>query len=336
MPEVSVILPAYNASLTIKDTIKSILNQSYKDFELIIINDGSTDETEEIIKSFDDKRIILNKIKNSGASAARNKGIEIARGDYVSFIDSDDLWSIDKLEKQLGLLSNNKDYSVAYSWTMYIDEKGDYIHPMKAVTYEGDVYQKIILNNFVGSGSNILVRKNILDKTGIFNIKLTYGEEWDLLIRLSRNCKFALVKEYQIFYRQSLFSLSSSIEDMEKDITKIIENTYKNAPEEIFKLKNKSLSSMNSYLSYLYLTKQNIENWKLKSILKSTYSIYLNLLSVQNLKTLLIVMFIIIIYLVPSRYCLKMVTNIIKIYGKTQIFLNKHIREGCFGVYSLF
>jgi len=321
MPQISVIIPAYNASLTIGDTINSVLKQTFSDFELIIINDGSTDSTLQILNSINDPKISVYTIQNSGPSAARNKGIELARGEFISFIDADDLWSEDKLEKQLSLLLNDKEYSVAYSLTIYIDEDGKHLHPMTSVNYQGNVYPKIILNNFVGSGSNILVRKSVFYKAGVFNAKLTYGEEWDLLIRLSRICKFAEVKEHQIFYRQNLLSLSSSIQDMERDIKKIIDNTFKHSPEEFKNLKSKSLSYLYSYISYLYLTRQNEVNWKYKSIVKSIYSIKLNPLTLESIKTLLKIILVMLLYLIPSSFHKSIVVNVLKIYGQLMSYI---------------
>ena len=111
-PLVSVIIPAYNkSSYTIK-AIKSVLSQTYNNIELIVVNDGSTDDTYELLKKISDKRFIFYDIKNSGASIARNYGIKKANGKYLSFLDCDDTYEKNKIEKSISVLERNKDYKI--------------------------------------------------------------------------------------------------------------------------------------------------------------------------------------------------------------------------------
>src|SRR4028119_546862 len=117
MPIISVIIPAYNAERTIKETIQSVLNQSFQDLELLIINDGSQDSTLDVVESIQDPRIRVFCYLNAGSSASRNRGIGLAKGEYISFIDADDLWTVDKLESQFKALQENPKAAVAYSWT---------------------------------------------------------------------------------------------------------------------------------------------------------------------------------------------------------------------------
>ncbi|MGL5192222.1 MAG: glycosyltransferase family 2 protein, partial [Chroococcales cyanobacterium] len=124
MPTISVIIPAYNAEKTIQETIESVLNQTFPDFELIVINDGSTDRTLEIVSGLTDSRLQVFSFPNSGPQKSRNRGISLATGDYLSFIDADDLWTPDKLERQLQSLQEHPEAAVVYSWTDFIDESG--------------------------------------------------------------------------------------------------------------------------------------------------------------------------------------------------------------------
>ena len=107
-PKISVIIPTYNRRLSIEVAIKSVLSQSYKEFELIIIDDGSTDKTKELIEFIDDRRIQYFYQENQGSSVARNLGVEKSEGDFIAFLDSDDCWLEDKLEKQFSFLKNTK------------------------------------------------------------------------------------------------------------------------------------------------------------------------------------------------------------------------------------
>ena len=117
MPTVSVVIPAYNPERTILETVESVLHQTFSDFELIVINDGSTDRTLDLLQTVQDSRLKIFSYSNGGLALARNRGISHAQGAYISFIDADDLWTIDKLELQLEALKQHPDMGVAYSWT---------------------------------------------------------------------------------------------------------------------------------------------------------------------------------------------------------------------------
>jgi glycosyltransferase involved in cell wall biosynthesis len=120
MPLTSIIIPAYNVQRTIQETIRSVQNQTVDDFEIIVINDGSTDDTLAVLESIDDPRLKIFSYENGGLSTARNRGIQNATGEYISFVDADDLWTPDKLERQLLALKSNTNAKVAYSWTPYV------------------------------------------------------------------------------------------------------------------------------------------------------------------------------------------------------------------------
>lgn len=319
-PLVSVIMPVYNAERTLSQSVDSVLVQTFKDFELIIVNDGSTDSTGEILNKLSDERINIISIQNSGPSAARNEGIRFAKGKYLSFIDSDDLWTKDKLEKQYTKLRNQPECDVVYSWTIFIDENGRYIHPLKPVRYQGNVYEKMLINNFVGSGSNILVTRRSIESSGYFNPDLKYGEEWELLIRLSKNYKFTVVDEYQIFYRQNPNSLSSSVTDMEKDSLKVIDFAYSNAPDEFLKLKSKSIACLNSYLSYLYLSRRNCVQWNKHAIYTYIKAVKTHPAMLLSINGVLKLIYLLIISVLPEKYAKNITENILKYLG---IFYSK-------------
>ena len=114
-PLVSIIMPAFNAAYFIQESIQSVLAQSFSDFELIVINDGSTDDTSALVQNVKDPRIILIEQENAGVAAARNNGIEVSRGKFIAFLDSDDLWSKTKIEKQVNLLTSNPEIGLTYS-----------------------------------------------------------------------------------------------------------------------------------------------------------------------------------------------------------------------------
>jgi len=327
MPEISVIIPAYNAENTIVETINSVLNQTFEDFELIIINDGSNDRTLDVIKKFKDNRISVHTFPNSGPSSARNKGLRLAKGNFISYVDADDLWSKDKLRSQFLALKIDPQADVAYSWTIFIDENGKYIHPLKSFDYIGDVYGKIILLNFVGSGSNLLIRRDSAIDAGYFDESLNFGEEWDYYIRLAKNSYFTLIKEYQIFYRQNSKSLSSSIEKFEEDSIRVIDKTYDNIPEDLRHLRNITLSNTMLYLAYIYLTRQPQGTWKSETVNKILKSVKINPFTLVSFTTWSLLLSTAVSYLLPFKYSVILTHYFLNTYGKLLMILSPKLKK---------
>jgi len=253
MPLISVIIPVFNSEKTIRETIESVLKQSFTDFELIVVNDGSQDTTLEIIIQIKDPRLKVFSYSNAGVSATRNRGISQATGKYISFLDSDDLWTSDKLESQLKALQANPQAGVAYSWTNYIDESGKFLYSGNKVVLNGNVYEQLLLQNFIESGSNVLIRREALNQVGGFDESLFGPEDWDLLIRLAAKYDFVVVPIPQILYRMSANSVSSSISRQEKASLKVIEKAFTQAPEALQHLKRYSISNLYKYLTFRVL-----------------------------------------------------------------------------------
>lgn len=253
MPLISVIIPVFNSEKTIRETIASVLKQSFTNFELILINDGSQDITLEIITQIKDPRLKVFSYPNAGVSASRNRGISQATGEYISFLDSDDLWTSDKLESQLKALQANPQAGVAYSWTHYIDESGKFLYSGNKVALNGKVYEQLLLQNFIESGSNVLIRREALNQVGGFDESLFGPEDWDLLIRLAAKYNFVVVPIPQILYRMSANSISSSISRQEKASLKVIEKAFAQAPEALQYLKRYSISNLYKYLTFRVL-----------------------------------------------------------------------------------
>ncbi|OKH33365.1 glycosyl transferase family A [[Phormidium ambiguum] IAM M-71] len=253
MPLISVIIPVFNSEKTIRGTLESVLKQSFTDLELIVINDGSQDTTLEIINQIKDSRLKVFSYPNAGVSASRNRGIFQAIGEYISFLDSDDLWTSDKLESQLKALQTNPQAGVAYSWTNYIDESGKFLYSGNKVALNGNVYEQLLLQNFIESGSNVLIRKEALNQVGGFDESLFGPEDWDLLIRLAAKYDFVVVPIPQILYRMSANSISSSIYRQEKASLKVIEKAFAQAPEALQHLKKYSISNVYKYLMFRVL-----------------------------------------------------------------------------------
>lgn len=251
MPLVSVIIPAYNAEKTILETIESLQEQTLSDFEIIVINDGSTDRTIELLSALSDPRLKVFSYENGGLPTARNRGISHATGEFISFIDADDLWTSDKLQAQIEALQVHPEAGVAYSWTAFINESSQFLYAWEPIYFEGDIYPEILLQNFISSGSNILVRKQFIEQAGLFDPSLKSAEDWDYYIRLAALCPFVVVPKYQILYRRSSQSMTSKVDVMEKYILQVIERAFQQAPVNLKPLKKQSLARTYKYLSQL-------------------------------------------------------------------------------------
>ncbi|NEQ65641.1 MAG: glycosyltransferase [Symploca sp. SIO2D2] len=249
MPTISVIIPAYNAESTIKETINSILNQTFTDFELIIINDGSQDSTLEVVSSISDSRIRVFSYSNAGVSAARNRGIAEAKGEYFSFIDADDLWTPDKLEAQLAALQANPQAAVAYSWTDWVDESGQFLRPGSRAKSNGNVLSELLFRDFIASGSNPLIRKEALTQVGGFDESLTPAADWEMWLRLAGKYEFVNVPSAQILYRVSPNSMSANIWRMETESLEIIDRAFAQGAESSQNLKKQVLGERYKYLT---------------------------------------------------------------------------------------
>jgi glycosyltransferase involved in cell wall biosynthesis len=253
MSLISVIIPVYNGEKTIRETIESVLNQTFQDFELIILNDGSQDSTLDIVSSIQDSRLKVFSYPNAGLAASRNRGTFHAVGEYISFIDADDLWTPDKLETQLKALQDNPEAAVAYSWTNYIDESGQFLRRGGYLTANGNVYAKLLVVDFLENGSNPLIRRQALIQVEGFDESLPAAEDWDVLLRLAAQYSFVAVPYPQILYRVSASSMSAHVVRQETACLKVLERAFKQAPESLQYLKKYSMANLYRYLSFKVL-----------------------------------------------------------------------------------
>ncbi len=250
MPLISVIIPVYNGEKTIRETIESVLSQTFTDFELIVINDGSQDATLQIVERIQDARLKVFSYPNSGQATSRNRGIARACGEYISFIDADDLWTPDKLEAQLKALQDNPQAAVAYSWTKCIDESGQFSRRGSHISDRGDVYAKLLLIDFIENGSNPLIRAQALTEVGEFDKSMVPSEDRDLWLRLAARYHFVAVPSPQILYRQSANSESANILRMEAASLRVIEQAFTQSPESLQHLKKHSLANIYKGLTF--------------------------------------------------------------------------------------
>ncbi|MHA7844523.1 MAG: glycosyltransferase family 2 protein [Winogradskyella sp.] len=214
MPFFSVVITVYNKGEFIKNTINSVLNQSFQDFEVIVVNDGSTDESKNIIESFNDKRIHLITTKNQGVSAARNTGIGIANAGYIGLLDGDDLWDKDFLKFIKEAITEFPDISV-FS-TALAHRYRDKVIP---ATYNFEQTKTNCIHNFFKSSldhtiltsSSIVFNKIILEKTGYFDTSIESGEDTDFWIRIGMHYKIVFINKILAHYNFVPESISNTV-----------------------------------------------------------------------------------------------------------------------------
>ncbi len=226
MPLASVIVPAFNAEPTLCAALESLRRQTLDDLEILVVDDGSTDRTRAVADAFPDPRIRVLRFPNGGLATARNRGLAAATGRYVSFLDADDLWTPAKLEAQIHALERRPAAAVAYSWTAIFGGDGRFLFAKTPSRYEGIVLRALLVDLFVGSGSNVTIDRERLTTALRFDESLEVGEDWDLLLRLAPEHPFAVVPRYQVLYRLVGGSLSSRVHAMEAVLLRTAEREF--------------------------------------------------------------------------------------------------------------
>lgn len=219
-PTISVIVPVYNGAATIASTLRSVFAQTWLDFELIVVDDGSIDDTVAVVDAFtggggslakQNRRLRLVSQTNQGQAIARNRGIAESRGEFVAFLDADDWWLPQKLEWQLAALRADPAAGLAYCWTELVDNAGQPTGNRVSSPFAGWAYAPLLVTDFVASGSNPLVRRSALEAVGGFNPARVPSEDWDLWLRLAQRYPLALVPEPLVLYRQRPTSSSDNV-----------------------------------------------------------------------------------------------------------------------------
>ena len=192
-PKVSVIVPTYNRADRLERALNSIVNQTYQDFELIVVDDGSTDKTYQLMKSFPKAQYFYIK-KNSGVSKARNVGLAFAKGELICFLDSDDLWKEKKIQIQSLWLENNKDSQICYTDEIWV-RNGVRVNPMnRHRKYSGDIFRHC-LGLCIVSPSSVMIRAKLFDEIGNFDESLPACEDYDLWLRIASKYAFHFIEE---------------------------------------------------------------------------------------------------------------------------------------------
>lgn len=200
MPKISVIMSVYNCEKYLKQSVDSILNQSYKDFEFIIINDGSTDRSREILESYKDDRIRLFNNKNKGLTKSLNEAIRYSNGKYIARMDADDISLPERFKKEINFLDSNRDIVMCGTWADFIDENGKLLREFKRPVTDKEIKREIIFHNpFIHP--SVMMRKTVFNEIGFYDESFRYAQDYELWTRIVTKFKTANIPEKLLEYR---------------------------------------------------------------------------------------------------------------------------------------
>ena len=201
-PVVSIVIPSYKRVGSIRASIDSALSQTFRDIEVIVVDDASQDGTAELVRAIEDPRVVLLEHgHNRGANAARATAIAYASGTWIAFLDSDDEWLPGKIEKQLALLSSlGEDYGLCTTWLRIEGPDGEFIQNVEP-DVQGDAFDELQCANPLGSFSSALIRRDALLEVGGVDVDLPACQDWDVYARVSRLVKVCVVREHLVVYR---------------------------------------------------------------------------------------------------------------------------------------
>jgi glycosyltransferase involved in cell wall biosynthesis len=214
---VSCIIPCFNSVKYIREAINSIINQTYGNVEIITIDDASTDETVNILSEYSSKiniKILVHEDKkNHGKSASTNLGLSISNGEFVAFLDHDDIWHPKKIEKQVAFLEQNKEIGLVYTNGIYMNDLEQETGPILPVSFEEkNDPSSLLMNCYIKSASQVMMRKTVIDNIGLFNETLIGCDDHDMWLRTIEQYKIAYLNEVLFKYRIHDKQLSNNVE----------------------------------------------------------------------------------------------------------------------------
>ena len=255
MRTVSVIIPTYNYGRFIGEAIESVLAQTCPIAEIIVVDDGSTDGTEDVVRRFGDK-IRYIKQPNAGVCAARNKGIEISSGELIGFLDADDSWLPEKVEKQVAKFAEDAGFGLVHCGMREFEgETGETIM-LHLDGQEGWVANDLVLfenATVYVNGSMWIVKRDVLDDVGGFDTRLKNGEDWEFCLRVARKYKVGFVAETLVNYRNHGVSATNNLAEMERSTAIAWAKAFDTKDPDILKLRRRSYGNLHKALAGSYL-----------------------------------------------------------------------------------
>ena len=252
MPEVSVIIPTRNRTAYLSRAIASVLAQTFADWELIVIDDGTADDTISVIEGFKDARIHCQRnLLCHGAATARNSGIDLARGKFVAFLDDDDTWHPTKLEKQLVKFRNGPAaLGLVYCGLRWVSEAGDVLRIWRPKA-RGKIFRDLLIANVVGTPSSVIVKREVILSAGAFDPEIIPFEDYEAWIRWAKVCEFDYVEEPLVNYMAHSGNITlTRTADQYSRLFAIIRAELQSQPRWV---KRRAISAQSMFLASMYL-----------------------------------------------------------------------------------
>lgn|GEM_PF-1209031 len=248
-PLISIIVPTYNRASLIEEALNSVFNQTYEHFELIVVDDGSTDDTAEKLKKFQaDQRFTLVRQENQGQAAARNRGLEIAAGEYFCFLDSDNFWPNFKLEEQVSIALNSPEFDVIYGDIIVVDGSGTEISRRNMPRKSGRITEWLLRDNSI-SMNTVMFKRRCYEEMGGMKVSHRAAEDYELWLRYSTRFTFKYVERFWVYYRVFHERVSSDAARTLQVNEEILETFRKDFPSSL------SAKQFDSGMSFFYLRK---------------------------------------------------------------------------------
>jgi glycosyltransferase involved in cell wall biosynthesis len=250
-PAISVIIPAHNVARYLRQAAESVLAQTRQDFEVIVVDDGSTDGTPDVLRDLRDARLRMLRQSRSGSASARNAGIALAAGPYIAFLDADDLWAPDKLERQAGFLEAHAEADLVFSASLIIDESGADTGRTVSLCSGAIPFSRLLAENCIGNGSSAMMRREALDRAGHLDPQLPAAADYDLWLRMAllRPNNIFGIPQILTFYRRRPGQVSSDWRLMERAWCEVFEKMRRLAPQHASSVEAKARGSAYRALS---------------------------------------------------------------------------------------
>ncbi len=253
LPLVSVIIPNYNYARYLSEAVESVINQTYTNVEIVVVDDGSQDDSKEILDSYG-KRINSIFQQNQGVAAARNNGVKVSGGEFIAFLDADDAWLPAKIEKQIEMFAGDHELGMVHAGVVEIDGKGNKICELTN-GMGGRVAEDLLrfeLPVILGGGSGIMVRREAFDAVGGFDQRLSTSADWDFFYEVSRHYNVGFVTDILLKYRKHGSNMHGNIERMEREMLLGFEKAFETDDPQTQSLRRTAYGNLHRVLAGSY------------------------------------------------------------------------------------
>jgi glycosyltransferase involved in cell wall biosynthesis len=254
MLTVAVIIPTYNYGRFLAEAIESVLAQTLVPAEIVVVDDGSTDGTAEIVAKFGD-RVWYVRQENAGVCAARNRGAAESSGEFIAFLDADDSWEPEKLEKQLEKFAEDAEIGLVHCGMREFDSETGETVQFYVEGGEGELWRELVLWEGPAvnvSGSAVMVRRRAFEEVGKFDTAIKVGEDWDFCYRVARRWKVGFVPEALLNYRSHVAGAHRNVAEMERGMSRFYEKAFAAGDAEVASLKSRAMGNFHKVLAGSY------------------------------------------------------------------------------------